>query len=161
MKNYLAILALSGVLVSGYKQPRPISEMLAQINSSAKPNETQTKFSVDGEPLHGIVGWDDLNMKPTQEEENGARSDAAATDEFEGTVFKKYADSNGILDRSAALGAVQEIVAKWDHLSPAQTNYYLRKRFDRAYDDFSLSGKTDKPVSVDEMYGLVNQVYFG
>ena len=45
-------------------------------------------------------------MKPTQKEENGARTDAAATDEFETTVFNKYADANGNLDRSAALGAV-------------------------------------------------------
>ena len=100
-------------------------------------------------------------MKPTQKEENGARSDAAATDEFETTVFKKYADPQGNLDRAAALGAVQEIVAKWDNLSPAQTNYYLRKRFDAAYDDISLSGKKDKALSLDEMYRLVNEIYFG
>ena len=27
--------------------------------------EDQTKYSDEGRPFHGIVGWDDLEMKPT------------------------------------------------------------------------------------------------
>ena len=42
----------------------------------------QEKFSVNGNPLHGIVGWDDLYMKPTQSYDDGARSYKADKDDF-------------------------------------------------------------------------------
>ena len=32
---------------------------------SLNRDRDQEKFSGDGEPLHGIVGWDDLHMSPT------------------------------------------------------------------------------------------------
>ena len=64
----------------------------------------QEHFSADGEPLHGIVGWDDVNMKPTQKEENGVRTIAADDDDFEKCKFQKYAQ-NGLLTREDALGA--------------------------------------------------------
>ena len=77
----------------------------------------QEHFSADGEPLHGIVGWDDINMKPTQKEENGVRTIAADDDDFEKCTFDKYANK-GLLTREDALGASQEIISQWKHLSP-------------------------------------------
>ena len=54
-------------------------------------------------------------MKPTQKEENGARSIAADTDDQERCVFSKYADDNNMLTRDNAGRAVQELARMWDH----------------------------------------------
>ena len=98
-------------------------------------------------------------MKPTQQEENGVRSYKAEQDEFQASVFNKYVDAQGLFDRPAALGAVQEVISKWKHLSAAQTNRFLRGTFDEAFDQYDVND--NKKISLDEMYGLIKYIYTG
>ena len=121
--------------------------------------QEQTAYSDEGQPLHGIVGWDDLFMKPTQREENGARSGAAAHDDFLACTFGKYENEHGLLDRPSALGAMQEVVRHTLHLSQGQTNHFLMRRFDAAFDE--KDPNKNKMISVDEMYDLVKTVIEG
>ena len=118
---------------------------------------TQEKFSANGEPLHGIVGWDDLNMKPTQEEENGVRSSAATDDDFLAVVFSKYQDENGNMDRPQAYGAAAEVLGSWMHKSSAQMNKIMSFEFDQKFND--LDPNNNKKIAVDEMYGLIRELY--
>ena len=96
-------------------------------------------------------------MKPTQLEEDGTRSFAATDDDFLACTFNKFQDERGLLDRSSAYGAAHEVVRKWNHLSPEQANMYLSHRFDQQFD--KLDPNKNKFISVDEMYGLVRDLY--
>ena len=136
-----------------------IALIVGAVCAIKSPAQTQTKFSPSGEPLHGIVGWDDLNMKPTQMEENGARSPKAEEDEYQESVFRKYGDAQGLFSRQAALGAVQEIIGKWKHLSAAQTNRFLKSTFDEAFESYDVN--KNRQIAYDEMFGLVQYIYSG
>ena len=72
MKTYIAIFALLQVNA---------------ISVASLRGQDQEHFSADGEPLHGIVGWDDIHMKPTQKEEDGKRTNAADDDDFQKCMF--------------------------------------------------------------------------
>ena len=121
-------------------------------------DQDQIKFSADGEPLHGIVGWDDIYMKPTQQEEDGTRSIAADDDTVMKCMFEKYADK-GLLTKADALGATQELVSQWKHLNARQTTAWLKEndRFEKAFEHYDIL-KNDK-VAFNEMYGLVKMVW--
>ena len=84
------------------------SDGTSETDKNQKETEFQRVFSPNGDPLHGIVGWDDVNMKSSMANVVGyyEKSDLASADEFESCAVAKYADKDGRLDRAAALGAV-------------------------------------------------------
>ena len=132
--------------------------LIAAVSAISLNEPTQTKFSINGEPLHGTVGWDDINMVPTQKEENGARSIAAEDDDFMNCTFKKYANKQGLFSRYDALGAANEIIGTWKHLSNMQVNDYMANgKFDKAYDQFDPNG--NGLIAFGEMYRLIKILY--
>ena len=97
-------------------------------------------------------------MKPTQEYENGARSFAAEDDDFMTCAFKKYMNPQGLFTRYDALGAAQEIIGTWMHMSQMEVNDYLAGGlFDAAYDHYDI-GKNGQ-IAFGEMYGLIKTIY--
>ena len=116
----------------------------------------QTKYSDEGAPLHGIVGWDDLNMKPTQLEEDGSRSSAAAEDDFLACTFNKYADGRGLLNKSDAWGAARDVLAKFRHVPRWEAEKLLAQNFDQVWDHFAPNKR--QYVSSDEMYRVVSDL---
>ena len=132
--------------------------IIASVATVSLSNPGQQKYSENGEPFHGIVGWDDADMLPTQKEENGVRTIAAADDEFEACTFKKYANKQGLFSRYDALGAAQEIIGTWKHLSTIQINDYMAGgKFDLAYDSYDVGG--NGLIAFGEMYGLIQKLY--
>ena len=97
-------------------------------------------------------------MVPTQQEEDGTRTIAAADDDFENCTFKKYANKQGLFSRYDALGAAQEIIGTWKHLSTVQINDYMGNgKFDKAYDQFDPNG--NGLIAFGEMYRLIQILY--
>ena len=132
--------------------------LISAVSAVSLMQPTQTSFSIDGAPLHGTMGWDDINMVPTQQEENGTRTIAAADDEFQTCTFQKYQNKQGLFSRYDALGAAQEIIGTWKHLSNIQINDYMENgKFDKAYDQFDVN--KNGLIAFGEMYRLIQVLY--
>ena len=73
-------------------------------------------------------------------------------------TFKKYANKQGLFSRYDALGAAQEIIGTWKHLSTVQINDYMGNgKFDKAYDQFDPNG--NGLIAFGEMYRLIQILY--
>ena len=63
------------------------------------------------------MGWDDLDMMPTQLEEDGSRSIKPDEDDEIKVALSKNASPENLFSRANAYGAAHDVMKRWNGLS--------------------------------------------